>query len=168
MFSEVRPKNCTYGCGVEIYWNTEENTYFELYSRKKHICPNRGSYNNKKSIITPPIYAAKPRYYNNNNDKKSDSLFNNNQPQTTITNKLKMDNSFELLTGSSISNIQKQYEILSDIVRDHNGKVHGSQRDRDPKTGLMDLLVYYEVPLGKREEVKRKFDNFVRNHLILQ
>ena len=24
----------------------------------------------------------------------------------------------------------------------------------DPKTGLIDLLVYYEVPLGQREEVK--------------
>ena len=42
-----------------------------------------------------------------------------------------------------------------------NGKVHGSQRDRDPKTGLIDLLVYYEVPLGQRDEVKRKFENYV-------
>jgi hypothetical protein len=38
-----------------------------------------------------------------------------------------MENSFELLTGSSVADIQKQYEILSDIVRDYNGKVHGSQ-----------------------------------------
>ncbi|HEX7143497.1 MAG TPA: hypothetical protein VF222_13555 [Nitrososphaeraceae archaeon] len=73
-----------------------------------------------------------------------------------------MSNSFELLTGP-IDAIQKKYEILSDIVTEYNGKVHGSQRDRDPKTGLIDLLVYYEVPLGQREEVKRKYDNFVRN-----
>ena len=33
---------------------------------------------------------------------------------------------------------------------------------RDPKTGLIDLLVYYEVLQGQREEVKRKFENFVR------
>ena len=72
-----------------------------------------------------------------------------------------MSNSFELLQGDSIANIQKQYEMLSDIVTKHNGKVHGSQRDRDPKTGLLDLLVYYEVPLGQREEVKRKFNDFV-------
>ena len=39
--------------------------------------------------------------------------------------------------------------------------MHGSQRDRDPKTGLIDLLVYYEVPEGKREEVKRKFSNSI-------
>jgi hypothetical protein len=47
---------------------------------------------------------------------------------------------------------------LSDIViRDYNDKVHESQRggDRDPKTGLIDLMVYYEVPAGKRKEVKR-------------
>jgi hypothetical protein len=36
-----------------------------------------------------------------------------------------------------------------------------TQRDRDPKTGLLDLLVYYEVPLGQRDEVKRKFNAFV-------
>lgn len=51
--------------------------------------------------------------------------------------------------------------MLSDIVTEQNGKVHGSQRDRDPKTGVLDLLVYYEVPLGQREEVKRKFNDFV-------
>ena len=36
-----------------------------------------------------------------------------------------MSNSLKLLQGSIID-IQKKYEILSDIVRDYNGKVHGS------------------------------------------
>jgi hypothetical protein len=71
-----------------------------------------------------------------------------------------MSNSFEYLHGS-IAEIQQKYEILSDIVTEYAGKVHGSQRDRDPKTGLIDLLVYYEVPLGQRDEVKRKFENYV-------
>ena len=72
-----------------------------------------------------------------------------------------MSNSFELLTGP-IETIQKKYEVLSDIVIvEYNGRIHGSQKNRDPKTGLIDLLVYYEVPLGQREEVKRKFNNFV-------
>jgi hypothetical protein len=71
-----------------------------------------------------------------------------------------MSNSFEYLQGS-ITEIQKKYEILSDIVTEYGGKVHGSQRDRDPKTGLIDLLVYYEVPLGQRDEVKRNFENYV-------
>ena len=51
--------------------------------------------------------------------------------------------------------------MLSDIVTEYRGKVHGSQRDKDPKTSLLDLVVYYEVPLGQREEVKRKFNDFV-------
>jgi hypothetical protein len=63
------------------------------------------------------------------------------------TPKPKMSNSF---TGS-IDTIQKKYETLSDIVTEYHGKVHGSQRDRDPMTGVLDLLVYYEVPLGQRE-----------------
>jgi hypothetical protein len=37
-----------------------------------------------------------------------------------------MSNSLELLTGS-IAEIQKKYEILSDIVSEYNDKVHGSQ-----------------------------------------
>ena len=72
-----------------------------------------------------------------------------------------MSNSFELLTGPTVAEIQKKYEILSDIITEYGGKTHGSQRDRDPKTGLIDLLVYYEVPLGQRDEVKRKFENYV-------
>ena len=38
-------------------------------------------------------------------------------------------------------------------------------RDRDPKTGLIALLVYYEVPEGKREEVNAKYHNFIRNQV---
>ena len=77
-----------------------------------------------------------------------------------------MSNSFELLTGP-ITDIQKKYEILSDIVSEANGKVHGSQRDMDPKTGLLDLLVYFEVPDGKREECKQRFNNIIRNNRVI-
>ena len=72
-----------------------------------------------------------------------------------------MSNSFELLTGSSVSSIQKQnYEYLSDLIRDQNGKVHGSQSHIISSNNIS-LIVYYEVPEGKREEVKRKFENFL-------
>jgi hypothetical protein len=51
-----------------------------------------------------------------------------------------MSNSFELLTGP-IDAIQKKYEILSDLVIvEHGGKFHGSQRERDLKTGLIVIL----------------------------
>ena len=142
----IYPKPCVYNCNTQIYWNTATSEYFEVFTKKKHICPNR--VNNPSSI--PNNTAAtttsntKPTYYN----KKPW----NAQP------KPKMSNSFELLTGP-IDIIQKKYEILSDIVTEYNGKVHGSQRDRDPKTGLIDLLVYYEVPQGQRDEVKQKFNN---------
>ncbi len=145
----INPKPCVYNCGVQIYWNVATNEYWEVFTKKKHICPNRV---NKPSVpsntSSPPSTTTntKPNYYS----KKP----GNSQP------KPKMSNSFELWTGP-IKSIQKKYEILSDIVTEYNGKVHGSQRDRDPKTGLLDLLVYYEVPLGKRDEVKRKFENYV-------
>ena len=118
----INPKPCNYGCGTRIYWNTLENAYFEVFSNKKHVCPNRF-----KSVIPTSNTASISSYY---------GKFSNKKP------KPKMSNSLELLQGS-IVDIQKKYEILSDIVSEYNGKVHGSQRDRDPKTCLIDLLVYY-------------------------
>ena len=151
MSSEIRPKSYTYGCGVEIYWNTEENTYWELYSRKKHICPNRTT-TKKPSVITSPSNAAKPIYYN----KKGSTT------QATTATKPKMDNAFEFLTGTPES-VKKQYEYLSDFVRDSGGKVHGSQSHFIDADNNMYLIVYYEVPTdkGQREEVKQKFENYV-------
>ncbi len=148
----INPKACTYGCNTRIYWNNEENAYFEVFAKKKHICPNRTNGKSVTQSTTTNTTNNKPNYYNNNKFTK--------QP------KPKMSNSFELLTGP-IDSIQKKYEILSDIVSEANGKVHGSQRDRDPKTDLLDLLVYFEVPDGKREECKQRFNNIIRNNQVI-
>jgi hypothetical protein len=155
--SNIYPKSCNYGCNTQIYWNTSVNEYWEVFTKKKHICPNR--VNNKPSVTNANTSSAtiagvstKPTYYN----KKPCS----SQP------KPKMSNSFELLTGP-IETIQKNYEILSDIVTEHNGKVHGSQSHMISNNS-MSLIVYYEVPQGQRDEVKQKFNNFVRNNIVLQ
>ena len=144
--NNIYPKPCNYNCNTQIYWNTSVNEYWEVFTKKKHICPNRTT-NNNNNISKSSTYAPKPNYYN----KKP--WISQPKPKTS--------NSFELLQGS-ISEIQKKYEILSDIVIiEYNGRIHGSQRDRDPKTGLIDILVYYEVPIGQRDEVKQKFYNFI-------
>ena len=152
MTQNIYPKSCGYGCGLQIYWNTSENTYFEVLSQKKHICPNR---TNNKSVTSNTsatiagVSANKPTYYS----KKPWS--NTQQP------KPKMSNSFELLTGS-IDTIQKKYEVLSDLVIvEHGGKVHGSQSHNVSNNNSIQLIVYYEVPLGMRDEVKRKFSNSI-------
>ena len=75
-----------------------------------------------------------------------------------------MDNSFELLTGSP-DTIKKQYEYLSDLVRDSGVKVRSSQSYIiAASNNNMYLIVYYDVPAEsqKRKEVKRKFSN-IRN-----
>jgi len=146
--NNIYPKPCVYNCGVQIFWNTSTNEYWEVFTKKKHICPNRQQQSKPTTTTyqTTTTTNTKPTYYSK-------------KPWST-TPKPKMSNSFEYLQGS-IAEIQKKYEIFSDIVTEHNGKVHGSQRDRDPKTGLIDILVYYEVPLGQRDEVKRKFENYV-------
>ena len=125
----INPKSCLYNCGTMIYWNTSENAYFEVFAKKKHVCPIRTS--NGKSVIqstTTNNTVAKPNYYN----------------KFTKQPKPKMSNSLELLTGP-VSEIQKKYEILTDIVSEANGKVHGSQSHIIAKNS-MSLIVYYEVP----------------------
>jgi hypothetical protein len=148
--SNINPKPCAYGCGIQIYWNNATNEYWEVFSQKKHLCPNR--VNKSSSIATTTGTTAgtttttKPNYYTYNKFAK--------QP------KPKMSNSFELLTGS-IDIIQKKYEVLSDIVSEYNGKVHDSQ-SHIVGNGIS-LIVYYEAPIGQREEVKQKFNNTIRN-----
>ena len=119
--------------------------YFEVFAKKKHICPNRS---NGKSVTqsttnnTAAVTNNKPNYYNKFAK----------QPKPT------MSNSFELLQGP-ITDIQKKYEILSDIVSEANGKVHGSQSHIGANNN-MSLIVYYEVPdESQKREVKQKFSN---------
>lgn len=142
----IIPKDCSYGCNTRIYWNTAVNEYWEVFSKKKHICPNRTNNNNTNTTTT-------------NNTNRSTSSFYSKKPWAP---KPKMSNSFELLTGP-INEIQRKYEILSDLVTEYNGKVHGSQSHIS--SNAISLVVYYEVPEGKREEVKQRFNNhFVYNN----
>jgi hypothetical protein len=164
----INPRPCVYNCGIQIYWNSSVNEYWEVFTKKKHICPNRGNRSSGTTTttrpegageggITPPSTAQKPRYFNPSARKKTPYA-----SFAAATPKPKMSNSFELLTGPTVADIQKKYEILSDIVTEYNGKVHGSQ-SHIIANNSMQLIVYYEVPLGQRDEVKRKFESSIRN-----
>jgi hypothetical protein len=146
--NNIYPKSCNYGCNTQIYWNTSTSEYWEVFTKKKHICPNRAS--NDKSVTQSTTKnniattaTNKPSYY------KKSYYATQQQP------KPKMSNSFESLTGP-IDTIQKKYEMLSDIVSEYNGKVHGSQ-SHIVSANTISLIVYFEVPEGKREEVKIRF-----------
>ena len=39
----INPKPCNHNCGTRIYWNTATSEYWEVFTKKKHICPNRVS-----------------------------------------------------------------------------------------------------------------------------
>jgi hypothetical protein len=140
----INPKPCIYNCNTKIYWNNEENAYLEVFTKKKHLCPNR-SKSVTQSTTNNNTAVTKPNYYN----------------KFAKQPKPKMSNSFELLTGP-IADIQKKYEILSDIITEMGGKTHGSQSHIGPNNSIS-LIVYYEVPAegNKREEVKLKFENFI-------
>ena len=65
----INPKPCVYNCGIQIYWNTSVNEYWEFFSQKKHICPNKI---NKPTTTTYQTIAGtttsntKPTYYSKN------------------------------------------------------------------------------------------------------
>ena len=53
-----------------FYWNTASNEYWEVFTKKKHICPNRVSKQsvtntNTNNNISSSVAAttAKPQYY---------------------------------------------------------------------------------------------------------
>ena len=127
-----------------------------MFTKKKHICPNR-VHNNKPIITTSNNVTGTAATTTRATTTSTKPTYYSKKPWNTQP-KPKMSNSFELLTGP-IDTIQKKYEILSDIVIvEHGGKVHGSQSHNVTNTS-MQLIVYYEVPVGQSDEVKRKFDN---------
>ena len=138
----INPKPCNYGCGCRIYWSVADNAYFEVFTKQKHICKNRSV--SKPNGILPQDITNRSFYYNKFSK----------QPKP----KPKMSNSLELVTGP-IETVQKKYEILSDIVTEYQGKVHGSQSSINGNN--ISLIVYYEVSEGKREEVKSRFKNSI-------
>src|SRR5688572_8740932 len=146
----INPKPCAYGCSIQIYWTTSANEYWNIFTKKKHICPNRRQKSTTTTTtaaaaaaaagITPPSTTSKPHYYNYYN-----LTVTKRTPYTSFAGqqqpKPKLSNSFELLTTGPKENIQKQYEMLSYIVTEHEEESM-TQRDIDSKTGLMDLLIY--------------------------
>jgi hypothetical protein len=143
----MNPKPCNFGCGTRIYWDNSSKSYLEVFTKQKHICKNRSANNNVSKLSTQ---VNKPNYFNKYSK----------QP------KPKMSNSLELISGP-IESVQKKYEILSDIVTEYNGKVHGSQSHVIPhNANAVSLIVYYEVPNGQRDEIKQKFNSFVKNLMV--
>ena len=65
--NNIYPESCTYGCYTQIYLNTSVNEYWEFFTKKKHICPNRVN-NSQPSVTntsTPGTTVnTKPTYYN--------------------------------------------------------------------------------------------------------
>ena len=78
-----------------------------------------------------------------------------------------MSNFLELLQGP-IAEVQKKYEILSDIASEANGKVYGSQSHITAENNSIFLIVYYEVPESQRDATKHKFNSFIKNLMVLQ
>ncbi len=106
--TNITSRDCAYGCNTKIYWNNPTREYWEVLTNKKHICPTRTN-NNNKSVVEPGNSndnTPKPTVYHNTNYNKKSwaSKSGNNIKQP-------MDNSLEILQGTSADTIRKQYEV---------------------------------------------------------
>ena len=93
----IYPKSCLYNCGIQIFWNTATSEYWEVFTKKKHICPNRV----KKPVTSSNTSATVG---------VSSKPINYNKKPWFTTPKQKMSNSFELLTGP-IDAIQRNMRL---------------------------------------------------------
>lgn len=60
--------------------------------------------------------------------------------------------------------VTKQYEVLTDLIKEFKGKTHGSQSHSLPDNSLQ-IVVYYEVPEGMRDDIKSMFETYTRNEI---
>ena len=166
--SNIIPKNCVYGCNTKIYWNTLNSEYVEVLTNKKHFCPNRLIDKNRSeggAATTNNHVSSKPSFYKNDrmNNYSSKNNYNYKKSWNNSKDKQTMDNTLEILQGSPLI-ITKQYEVLSDLIKEFNGKTHGSQSHTLPDNSLQ-IVVYYEVPEGMRDEIKRMFQSGTKNEI---
>lgn len=165
----INSKYCAYGCNIKIYWNTLSSEYVEVSTKKKHSCPNRSG-NGHKPVGTSinNINSSKSAHYNNNhvNDYDSKNNYNSKKSWPNSNNKQPMDNSLKILQGST-NTIIRQYEVLTDLIKEFKGKTHGSQSHNLPNNSLQ-IVVYYEVPEGKRDDIKRMFETCTKNEIEIR
>ena len=160
MSQNIKTKFCGFNCGKKIYWDNNKNQYLELMTKQKHICPNR----NKPQGATNTVNVSTGQAGGTSTQPQFKTReYRYQQPVTQNIERPKMANSFELLSGS-VRDIRKQYEYLSELIREAGGKVHGSQRGQDQER-MMDIIVYYEVPELSRLGVQDKFDKFCKNEV---
>lgn len=165
--SNVNSKSCIYGCNTKIYWNTLNGEYSEVITKKKHYCPNRSFNSNKpaseattdNNTLSKSTY-SKINHANNNGSKNN---FNYKKSWPNSNTKQPMDNSVEILQGSA-DTIIKQYEVLTDLIKEFQGKTHGSQ-SHSLQNNYLQIVIYYEVPEGKRDEIKGMFKTYTRNEI---
>jgi len=148
----INPKPCAYWSSYSNLVNTSAKEDWNFFYKKKHICPNPGQ-KSETTTITPLPLTPPKTHYNSLTAITKRILFSSFPSQ-----QLKSSNLFELLITSLKANIQNRMRCSLISLTEHGEIVHGSQKDSDSKTMMIDPL-YYEVPQDQREEVKQKFDN---------
>jgi len=130
-------------------------------NQKEHTCPKRSSNDDKFTSTISTNYNTVKKSINYN--KNYNDNYNYKKSWTfKFDNKQSMDNSLEILHGTA-ETIRKHYEILSDLIKKYNGKIHGSQ-SHGLTNNIIQIIVYYEIPEGGREEIREPFEDLIRDN----
>ena len=123
----IKVIRCKGGCGTDIFWDTATNQYKEDATNQKHICPN---YKKQNTSTTNTGYK---------------------KPFVPYAPKQKEPVECSVINVKS----KKEYERISDMIRDMQGKIHGVQSHViGDEVYQVIYVVFFEVPIGKRELIK--------------
>lgn len=118
---------CKGKCNTMIFWDITQNKYLEVGTQKQHFCPNYKKSNTLSTTST-------------NTYKKPFVPYKQKEP-----------------VECSVINVKskKEYERISDMIRDSQGKIHGVQSHViGDEVYQVIYVVFFEVPIGKRELIK--------------
>jgi hypothetical protein len=175
-------KLCVYGCGIKIYWNKSKKAFYEVETGNRHLCPNSTKPTTRQ---TRPTYYKKSLIQSQTEQQKAkisnsiQVLHGTIDEVTKQYEKLsdiiaekggKLHDSQSHFTMRFINDKQESSNETTPISVGRNittGGIITKNTDKDSVKDIQNIfqiVVYYEVPEGRRELVRHRFNLFQSSH----
>ena len=83
--NNIYPKSCIYQCNTQIFWNTATSEYWEVFTKKKHICPNGVS--KSMTVTNKPLQVPNGTYESINPTSSTTATSTNTNTKPTYYSK---------------------------------------------------------------------------------
>ncbi|MFB5599902.1 MAG: hypothetical protein ACE5SW_06720 [Nitrososphaeraceae archaeon] len=170
-------KLCIYGCGIHIYWNKSKKAFYEVDTGNRHICPNskpttkqtRPTYY-KKSLIQSQTEQQKAKMFNSIQilQGRIEEVTKQYEKLSDIIAEIggKLHGSQSHFTTRFINDKHESSDETTTIPVGKNittGGIITKNTDKDSVKDIQNIfqiIVFYEVPEGRRELVRQRFHLF--------